>query len=90
MRYRCRRPEEPKLRQRLRELAAKRRRFGYRRLGVLLRREAFASTTSACTGFTAKKGYAVRRRARRASVPLKSRAARARDCAESAVGHGLS
>ena len=32
VRYRCRRPDDSALRQRLRELAAERRRFGYRRL----------------------------------------------------------
>ena len=41
-RYQSRRPEEKVLRQRLRELAAERRRFGYRRLAVLLRREGWA------------------------------------------------
>jgi putative transposase len=41
-RYRGRRSEDPRLRERLRELAAARRRFGYRRLQVLLRREGFA------------------------------------------------
>lgn len=40
-RYRGRRSEDPRLRERLRELAAARRRFGYRRLQVLLRREGF-------------------------------------------------
>jgi len=39
MRYRSRRPDEAVLRARLRELAAQRRRFGYRRLQILLRRE---------------------------------------------------
>ena len=38
-RYRSRRREDELLRQRLRELAAERRRFGYRRLLILLRRE---------------------------------------------------
>ena len=38
-RYRRRRCEDPRLRQRLRELAEVRRRFGYRRLQVLLGRE---------------------------------------------------
>jgi putative transposase len=38
-RYRRRRAEDPKLRTRLRELAEVRRRFGYRRLQVLLQRE---------------------------------------------------
>jgi putative transposase len=38
-RYRSLRPDEDELRQRLRQLAAERRRFGYRRLLILLRRE---------------------------------------------------
>src|SRR6266849_3177904 len=41
-RYKRRRSEDPRLRERLRELAAVRRRFGYRRLQVLLKREGFA------------------------------------------------
>jgi putative transposase len=40
-RYRCRRPDDNDLRLRLRALAHERRRFGYRRLHVLLRREGF-------------------------------------------------
>ncbi|MBU1211478.1 MAG: IS3 family transposase [Alphaproteobacteria bacterium] len=39
MRYRTRRPPDTALRHRLRELAHERRRFGYRRLYILLRRE---------------------------------------------------
>ena len=39
MRYRSIRPDDATIRSRLRELAAQRRRFGYRRLLVLLRRE---------------------------------------------------
>ena len=39
IRYRSNRPVETELRARLRELANERRRFGYRRLFVLLRRE---------------------------------------------------
>jgi putative transposase len=39
VRYRSRRPDDADLRARLRELAAQRRRFGYRRLHVLLRRD---------------------------------------------------
>ena len=42
IRYRSRRPDDPRLRERLRTLAKERRRFGYRRLHVLLRREGFA------------------------------------------------
>ena len=39
IRYRHRRPDDGALRERLRSLAAERRRFGYRRLHILLRRE---------------------------------------------------
>ena len=39
VRYRSRRPADAQLRARMRELAAERRRFGYRRLHVLLRQE---------------------------------------------------
>ena len=42
LRYRCRRPDDSALRQRLRALAAERRRFGYRRLGWMLAREGHA------------------------------------------------
>src|SRR5271166_4046328 len=42
MNYRPRRPDDSLLRQRLRELAAERRRFGYRRLGWMLQREGHA------------------------------------------------
>ncbi len=41
VRYRARRPDDSALRLRLRALAHERRRFGYRRLHVLLRREGF-------------------------------------------------
>ena len=41
-RYRRRRPDNGELRQRLKELAAQRRRFRYRRLWVLLRRDGHA------------------------------------------------
>lgn len=41
IRYRSRRPDDPKLRERLRALAKERRRFGYRRLHVLLHREGY-------------------------------------------------
>jgi putative transposase len=42
VRYRSRRPDDGLIRSRLREIAAVRRRFGYRRLHVLLRREGMA------------------------------------------------
>ena len=41
VRYHSRRPRDTELRERLRALAHERRRFGYRRLHVLLRREGF-------------------------------------------------
>ena len=52
------------LRERLRELAAERRRFGYRRLGVLLRREAFAVNHKRVYRLYREEGLAVRRRKR--------------------------
>jgi putative transposase len=42
LRYRRKRPDDAAVRQRLRELAAERRRFGYRRLGWMLQREGHA------------------------------------------------
>lgn len=42
LRYERKRPDDAKVRQRLRELAAERRRFGYRRLGWMLAREGHA------------------------------------------------
>jgi putative transposase len=42
VRYRLRRPDDRVLRDRLRALARERRRFGYRRLLIFLRREGFA------------------------------------------------
>jgi transposase InsO family protein len=39
MRYRSQRDDDAELRSKLRELAQQRRRFGYRRLHILLRRE---------------------------------------------------
>ena len=41
VRYRSRRPDDPRLRERLVALARERRRFGYRRLHIFLRREGF-------------------------------------------------
>ena len=39
IRYRSRRPDDPCLRERLLALARERRRFGYRRLGLMLKRQ---------------------------------------------------
>nr|GAJ37796.1 transposase and inactivated derivatives [Bradyrhizobium sp. DOA9] len=54
IRYRSSRPPDAVMRGRLRDLANERRRFGYRRLFVLLRREGEGST--GFTGFIARKG----------------------------------
>jgi putative transposase len=75
-RYERRRSEDPRLRERLRELAAARRRFGYRRLQVLLRREGFSVNHKRVyrlyveekLGLRRKRG---RRRTTAARVPLK-------------------
>lgn len=69
VRYRSRRPPETELRTRLRDLANERRRFGYRRLFILLQREGEQSGSIASTGSTARRGLTVRkRRARRRAV----------------------
>ena len=69
MRYRSRRPPETALRIRLRELANQRRRFGYRRLFILLRREGEPSGINRIYRLYREEGLAVRkRRARRKAV----------------------
>jgi putative transposase len=55
MRYRSCRADDGDLRSRLRELAQQRRRFGYRRLHILLRRTASRSTARRPSDFTARK-----------------------------------
>lgn len=66
MRYRpTARPDEERLRGRLRELAAERRRFGYRRLHVLLGREGVAVNHKRVERLYRAEGLAVRRRARK-------------------------
>ena len=54
IRYRSQRPSDTELRTRLRELANQRRRFGYRRLFILLRRE--ASPPASSTDSIGRKG----------------------------------
>lgn len=69
VRYRSCRPPETELRQRLRDLANERRRFGYRRLFVLLRREGEAPGINRIYRLYREEGLAVRkRRARRKAV----------------------
>ena len=71
-RYERRRRDAPELRQRLCTLAAERRRFGYRRLWVLLRREGFAVNHKRVYRLYREEGLCVRRRKRKrmASVAL--------------------
>ena len=54
VRYHSRRPDDPVLRERLRALARERRRFGYRRLLIFLRREGFIVNTSGYSASTGK------------------------------------
>lgn len=66
LRYRSRaRTDESSLRQRLRELAAERPRFGYRRLHVLLRREGVRLNHKRIERLYREEGLAVRRRTRK-------------------------
>jgi putative transposase len=61
-RYRRRRPDDTGLRDRLRALAAERRRFGYRRLGVLLAREGMIVNHKKLLRLYREERLAVRRR----------------------------
>ena len=74
MNYRSRRDPQHALRMRLRELAASRVRFGYRRLTVMLRREGWAVNAKRIYRLYTEDGLAVRTKvrkkiARRARVP---------------------
>ena len=62
VRYRSIRPDDTALRVRLRELAAERRRFGYRRLGYLLEREGLAPNHKKLFRIYREEGLKVRRR----------------------------
>jgi len=64
-RYLCRRRDNAKLRERLKELAQKRPRFGYRRLWVLLRRERIAVNHKRVHRLYREEGLQVRRRRRK-------------------------
>lgn len=65
VRYHAQRREDPVLRERLRELAAQRRRFGYRRLHVLLVREQWKVNHKRVYRLYREEGLAVRRRKRK-------------------------
>ncbi|MDB2694745.1 IS3 family transposase [Erythrobacter sp.] len=62
IRYEPTRPDDGALRQRLRELAAERRRFGYRRLGYLLAREGMRPNHKKLLRIYREEGLRVRRR----------------------------
>lgn len=62
IRYHSRRPDDAEARRRLRTLAAERRRFGYRRLGVMLEREGMAMNHKKLLRLYREEGLAVRRR----------------------------
>ena len=62
VRYRSRRPDDADLRERLRELAGERRRFGYRRLHVLLRREGIIVNRKKVQRLYREEGLTVRKR----------------------------
>ena len=62
VRYRSRRPPETGLRTRLRDLANERRRFGYRRLFILLRNEGEASGVNRIYRLYREEGLSVRKR----------------------------
>ena len=64
-RYPGRRREDQDLRQRLHELAGERRRFGYRRLTVMLRREGWVVNHKRVYRIYVEEGLAVRRRQRK-------------------------
>ncbi len=62
VRYRSRRPPETELRTRSRDLANERRRFGYRRLFILLRNEGEASGVNRIYRLYREEGLSVRKR----------------------------
>jgi putative transposase len=61
-RYRSLRQDDAELRARLRQLAAERRRFGYRRLHILLRREGYVVNRKKTQRLYREEGLTVRRR----------------------------
>lgn len=62
VRYRSRRPDDAGLRERMRALAGERRRFGYRRLHVLLRREGLVMNRKKTQRLYREEGLSVRKR----------------------------
>src|SRR4051812_35067054 len=65
VRYRSRRADDPRLRERLLALARERRRFGYRRLLIFLRREGFIVNHKRLFRIYREQGLTVRKRGAR-------------------------
>ena len=81
VRYRSRRDDDADLRDRLRELARERRRFGYRRLHILLRRDGIAINRKKTQRLYTEEGLTVRKRkSRRRAVGARAPLARGRRC----------
>jgi len=70
VRYRAKRPDDAALRARLRELADQRRRFGYRRLHVLLCGEGWTMNRKKTQRLYGEEGLAVRRRRSRRRIAV--------------------
>jgi transposase InsO family protein len=68
VRYRSTRDDDGSLREKLRELANQRRRFGYRRLHILLRREGVMINRKKTQRLYREEGLAVRRRRSRVEI----------------------
>ncbi|GAA5049027.1 hypothetical protein GCM10023208_06860 [Erythrobacter westpacificensis] len=68
VRYRSKRDDDAGLREKLRDLANQRRRFGYRRLHILLRREGIMTNWKKTQRLYQEEGLAVRRRRSRGRV----------------------
>ena len=80
IRYEATRPDNEALRQRLRELAAERRRFGYRRLGYLLAREGMRPNHKKLLRIYREEGLHVRTASWRASTAVCATNASMRPC----------
>jgi len=88
MRHRSRRGDDTALRVRLRELAQQRRRFGYRRLHILLLRDGVTINRKKTQRFYTEEGLTVRKRkSRRRAVG--ARAATSSGAPERALVAGL-
>jgi putative transposase len=89
IRYRSRRPDDAGLRQRIRELAAIRRRFGYRRLHFLLCKEGLHMNQKRFRRLYREEGLAVRKRGGRKRGLGRASATRASLAPQRALEPGL-